>query len=80
VLVGLIFMLLAVLLARGLVRPILDVNRAALALKAGDFERAHVTVSSNDEIGQLARTFNVMCDVLRQREKQRSRSIKQHEF
>jgi len=30
-----------------------------------------VTVRSNDEVGQLARTFNVMIDVLRQRERER---------
>jgi len=30
-------------------------------------------VRSNDEIGQLARTFNVMIDVLRQRERERER-------
>jgi HAMP domain-containing protein len=29
-------------------------------------------VRSNDEVGQLARTFNVMIDVLRQRERERS--------
>ena len=28
---------------------------------------------SNDEVGQLARTFNVMIDVLRQRERERER-------
>jgi HAMP domain-containing protein len=28
-------------------------------------------VRSNDEVGRLARTFNVMIDVLRQRERER---------
>jgi hypothetical protein len=28
-------------------------------------------VRTNDEVGQLARTFNVMIDVLRQRERER---------
>jgi len=31
-------------------------------------------VRSADEIGQLARTFNVMIDVLRQRERERGKS------
>ena len=29
-------------------------------------------VRANDEVGQLARTFNVMIDVLRQRERERA--------
>jgi nitrogen fixation/metabolism regulation signal transduction histidine kinase len=29
-------------------------------------------VRSNDEVGRLARTFNVMIDVLRQRERERA--------
>jgi len=32
-----------------------------------------VPVKTQDEIGQLARTFNVMIDVLRQRERERGR-------
>jgi hypothetical protein len=30
-------------------------------------------ITSNDEIGRLARTFNVMIDVLRQRDRERQR-------
>ena len=33
-----------------------------------------LTVRSRDEVGQLARTFNVMIDVLRQRERERDAS------
>jgi C4-dicarboxylate-specific signal transduction histidine kinase len=71
--VGTIFLLLAVLFARSIVRPIQDLNAAAHALKAGDYDRANIAVRSNDEVGQLARTFNVMIDVLRQRERERDR-------
>src|SRR6185369_4485947 len=70
VLVGAIFVLLAALFARTIVRPIEQLTGAAHALKAGDYEKANIKVSSNDEIGQLARTFNVMIDVLRQRERE----------
>ncbi len=71
VLVGLLFTGLALRFARSIVRPIQALTGAAHALKEGDFDRAEVTVRSRDEVGQLARTFNVMIDVLRQRERER---------
>jgi len=71
VLVGAVFLLLALLFARTIVRPIQQLTSAAHALKAGDYDNASVPVKSTDEIGQLARTFNVMIDVLRQRERER---------
>jgi serine/threonine protein kinase/HAMP domain-containing protein len=70
-LVGLLFTGLALRFARSIVRPIKALTGAADALKEGDFDRATVTVRSSDEVGQLARTFNVMIDVLRQRERER---------
>ena len=72
-LVGLLFLVLAVLFARSIVRPIARLTEAANALKEGDYERANIKVTSNDEIGRLARTFNVMIDVLRQREREKRR-------
>ncbi len=71
--VGAVFALLAVLFARSIVRPIQRLTAAAHALKAGDYDKANIAVRSNDEVGQLARTFNVMIDVLRQRERERER-------
>ena len=71
-LVGLLFSGLALRFARGIVQPIRALTQGALALKQGDFERAHVDVKGRDELGTLARTFNVMTDVLRQRERERS--------
>jgi serine/threonine protein kinase/HAMP domain-containing protein len=70
-LVGLLFAGLALRFARGIVQPIRSLTRAADALKAGDFDSAGVEVRRRDEIGQLARTFSVMIDVLRQRERER---------
>ncbi|MFY9510578.1 MAG: cache domain-containing protein, partial [Rubrivivax sp.] len=70
-LVGLLFTGLALRFARGIVRPIRSLTQAADALKAGDFDAATVEVKRRDEIGQLARTFSVMIDVLRQRERER---------
>ena len=71
--VGLVFLVLAVLFARSIVRPVRRLTEAANALKEGDYERAQIQVTSNDEIGRLARTFNVMIDVLRQREREKRR-------
>ncbi|HEX5372030.1 MAG TPA: cache domain-containing protein [Aquabacterium sp.] len=71
-LVGLLFVGLALLLARSIVRPIQALTRAAEALKRGDFAKASLVVRTRDEIGQLSRTFNVLIDVLRQRERERS--------
>ena len=71
VLVGVLFLVLAVLFARSIVRPIARLTAAANALKEGDYEGANIKVTSADEIGRLARTFNVMIDVLRQREREK---------
>jgi serine/threonine protein kinase/HAMP domain-containing protein len=70
-LVGAIFVLMALVFARSISRPVEALTRAADALKAGDYDAAHVKVTSGDEIGALGRTFNVMIDVLRQRERER---------
>lgn len=72
VLVGALFTGLALRFARGIVRPVRDLTAAADALKAGDFDAARVPVRGRDELGQLGRTFNVMIEVLRQREGRRS--------
>jgi C4-dicarboxylate-specific signal transduction histidine kinase len=70
-LAGAIFVALASMFARSIVRPIQKLTAAAHALKSGDYDRAHVDVRSNDEVGQLARVFTIMIDVLRQRERER---------
>jgi C4-dicarboxylate-specific signal transduction histidine kinase len=72
-LVGLIFVLLTTRFAARIVRPIQELTTSAHALKSGDYDKATVRVTSNDEIGQLARVFNVMIDVLRQREREKKR-------
>ncbi|WP_235885678.1 sensor histidine kinase [Paenibacillus cymbidii] len=66
--VPLLFSLVAVglilfILSRRLSRPLRHMNEAALALASGDFS-AKVPVSGNDEIGQLAHSFNFMIDQL----------------
>jgi serine/threonine protein kinase/HAMP domain-containing protein len=74
-LAGVIFVFLALVFARSIVRPIQRLTSAAHALKSGDYANANIEVRSSDEVGQLARTFNVMIDVLRQRERERHRAV-----
>lgn len=79
VMVGLLFMVFALLFARSIVRPIARLTQAANALKDGEYDRANIAVTTNDEIGRLSRTFNVMIDVLRQREREMGRGrVRQH--
>ena len=47
--------------SRGLIAPLRQLRDAAEAMSEGDYSvRVHVATNSNDEIGQLARTFNEM--------------------
>ena len=70
--VGAVFLMLAVIFARSIVKPIERLTGGVHALQSGDYDKAHIVVHSNDEVGRLARTFNVMIDVLRQRERERA--------
>lgn len=54
---------LAIVLTYVLVHPIQDLVRATNRLRAGDFE-TRARVYSNDEIGKLAYTFNLMAEDL----------------
>ena len=72
-LVGLLFVGLALRFARSIVQPVQQLTDGADALKAGQFDRAYVETRRRDELGRLARTFNVMVDVLRQREREHER-------
>jgi C4-dicarboxylate-specific signal transduction histidine kinase len=75
ILAGVVFVFLALVFARSIVRPIQRLTSAAHALKSGDYANANIEVRTADEVGQLARTFNVMIDVLRQRERERHRAV-----
>lgn len=68
IVVPLIFSLFAVaiilyILSRKLAGPLQQMNRAALEVAAGDFT-SRVPVTSNDEVGELAKSFNFMVDQL----------------
>lgn len=51
--------ILTILLARTITKPISDMRRHALALSKGNFSR-NVKVYGDDEIGQLAHSFNIL--------------------
>jgi signal transduction histidine kinase len=55
---------LTYLLAGMIVRPLSDLDRAAAAVARQNYN-CEVEVSSEDEIGRLARTFNTMCASIR---------------
>jgi signal transduction histidine kinase len=68
IVVPLLFSLLTVgmilyLLSRKLAGPLQQINRAALELAGGDFT-VRVPVTSKDEVGELAQSFNFMVDQL----------------
>ncbi|MFT3789059.1 MAG: SpoIIE family protein phosphatase [Tepidisphaeraceae bacterium] len=73
--VSLVALGLAIWRAKNLVRPIVELSRAAWTLAAGDFS-ARAKQVSNDEIGQLAHVFNDMVPKLRENvELQRSLAL-----
>ncbi|MFN8113149.1 MAG: adenylate/guanylate cyclase domain-containing protein [Solirubrobacterales bacterium] len=59
---------LTILLSRSILGPLADLKRATDAVAEGDFEVA-VPITTADEIGELAASFNQMVDGLRERER-----------
>ena len=52
------------LMARNIIRPLRELNAATQSIAQGDLER-QVTISTKDEIGALAASFNAMTDSLK---------------
>ena len=67
---GMISLLIARWLARGMTQPLRDMAAAARAMETGDYT-ARVTTTSRDEVGQLAAAFNRMSAELAVLEKSR---------
>jgi adenylate cyclase len=59
---------LTLLLSKSILRPIHDLERAVDAINAGDYT-ASVPVTTGDELGELAASFNEMVEGLRERER-----------
>ena len=59
---------LTVLLSKSILRPIADLQQATDALREGDLDAAAV-VTTGDEVGELAASFNQMVAGLRERER-----------
>jgi len=59
---------LTILLSRSILGPLRDVQRATGSIGRGDFDVA-VPITTADEIGELAASFNQMVDGLRERER-----------
>jgi adenylate cyclase len=59
---------LTVLLSKSILRPIADLQRATDSVREGNFEGA-VPVTTGDEFGELAASFNQMLEGLRERER-----------
>ena len=67
-------LVLGAVLVRGITHPVQQISTASQAIAAGDLE-ARVPVRSQDEIGQLARTFNHMATKLSQAEEARRQQM-----
>ena len=69
-----VMIILIYVASRRITRPILKINEAAKVIAGGDFEK-RLEVESDDEIGQLADSFNEMADSLYNQEKTRREFI-----
>lgn len=74
VLVGAVFIGIAFLFARTFTRPLKTLTQSALAVERGDLDHAKAQVShvsSQDELGRFAHTFNAMIDGIKARQRER---------
>jgi len=69
--VGLAFILIAMFSARSVTRPLRAISDSIAVLEKGDFDNAHAKVFNNDEIGQVARSFNTMALNMKEREREK---------
>ncbi len=69
VVVGLVFIIISLFFSRSFVRPLRRLIDAAHHIGNGDYRAGKVKVSSQDEIGKLTDTFNMMVDGIQERER-----------
>ena len=70
IIAGVVALVLALLFAYRLLRPVQDLTQAATHLAEGDLSQ-RVTVRGGDQLATLGRTFNTMADSLEQAESRR---------
>lgn len=68
---GVLSVVIALLFARTVTRPVRALAEGAKAVEQGKYDAARVVVGGDDELGQLARTFNAMIDGVKARERER---------
>ena len=66
--VSLLGLIVSFLTAKHVALPLVMMNRAAKVIANGDFEQ-RVEIHSNDEVGELAESFNHMAESLQAHEK-----------
>lgn len=60
--------------SRKITLPLIEINKTAKIIANGDFEK-RISIETNDEIGQLAQSFNEMAESLFEQEKRRREFI-----
>ena len=63
--------LITIFFAGTFVKPLRVVMEAAKAVERGDYRNAYVVLSSEDEIGEMSKTFNTMVEGVQARERER---------
>lgn len=75
ILVSLIIALVLIYIqSKKISRPLIEINNAVRDIAAGNFGK-RIEVNSNDEVGQLASSFNFMADSIEDLEKHRSEFV-----
>jgi len=69
--IGAIFVALGFLFARTFTRPLRALTASASAVERGDLDGASVPVTTRDELGRFAITFNAMIDGIKARQRER---------
>ncbi|MCK4744250.1 MAG: HAMP domain-containing protein [Sulfuriflexus sp.] len=69
--VGIIFTIIALLFSRSFIKPIHALMQAANRVRDGDYDDGEIKITSEDEFGELMRTFNLMVASVRERERER---------
>lgn len=72
-LVGIAFVLVSIVAAQSVTRPLRVISDSITVLEKGDYDNAQVKIFNNDEIGQVARAFNTM--VLNMKEREREKDV-----